>query len=166
MHPANELIRLGADLNAQDKKGKTPLHLALRLEMHDLADVMIKNGADKNIQDKEGKTPLMLIEDLLIEKEKILKEPKEVITNKGDTTHDFAIEDLKKINKLKILMEGEKSPVEAVEKARKEARSIPGLLNIAREFFDSMHGNSSVDVSKKISPDPTKTKNSSKQKAR
>ncbi len=43
---------------------------------------------------------------------------------------------------------------------------MPGFQDIAREFFDSIHGNDSVDVSGEISPDAIKTKNSSKKKVR
>ena len=46
------LIEAGGDVNAQDNKGRTPLHTVPSL---DCARVLLENGADPYIRDKEGK---------------------------------------------------------------------------------------------------------------
>jgi Ankyrin repeats (3 copies) len=57
------LIRLGANINAQDKYGKTPLHWVVAKDMAhnkiDMVLLLLKNGrANINIQDDDGMTPL------------------------------------------------------------------------------------------------------------
>ncbi len=50
---------LGADVNAQDKDGQTPLIWAFRNNNIDLVKTLIAAGADVNAQDKDGQTPLI-----------------------------------------------------------------------------------------------------------
>ena len=45
----------GADVNAKDKEGKSPLHYA---ERKAVAELLLAKGADVNAKDNEGKTPL------------------------------------------------------------------------------------------------------------
>ena len=58
----------GADVNAKDKYGRTPLHYAVDRE---IAELLIANGANVNAKDGDGETPLDLtnteIADLLRE---------------------------------------------------------------------------------------------------
>ena len=50
------LIKQGANVNAKDRKGKTPLHhLVNQLE---IVKLLIKQGANVNAKDRKGKTPL------------------------------------------------------------------------------------------------------------
>lgn len=51
------LIKHGADVNFQDKNGRTPLHAAKDVKS---ADFLIANGANINAQDRDGRTPLHL----------------------------------------------------------------------------------------------------------
>lgn len=52
------LISLGADVNAKDKDGKTPLRLAVEEAVVDNAKALVAAGADCNITANDGKSPL------------------------------------------------------------------------------------------------------------
>ncbi|KAL8830134.1 MAG: hypothetical protein Q9170_005873 [Blastenia crenularia] len=53
------LIREGADVNAQDEDGDSPLHSAMmRPDNYDVARTLIENGADVSNRAVDGKTPL------------------------------------------------------------------------------------------------------------
>lgn len=55
-----ELLNDGADINATDKFGNTPLHFAIRHKHQQVASVLIKNGANINAAGELGNTPLHL----------------------------------------------------------------------------------------------------------
>jgi ankyrin repeat protein len=48
-------IATGADVNAKDENGVTPLHWT---ETEEIAELLIAKGADVNVKDKRGFTPL------------------------------------------------------------------------------------------------------------
>ena len=50
----------GADVNATDERGSTPLLEAARYGHEDITRVLIAAGADLKAKDKDGKTALML----------------------------------------------------------------------------------------------------------
>ena len=50
----------GADVNAKDDRGNTPLLEAARYGHEDICRVLIAAGADVKAKDKDGKTALML----------------------------------------------------------------------------------------------------------
>jgi ankyrin repeat protein len=54
------LIELGADVEARDKDGQTPLHVASQAGPLDIARMLIEHGAEVSAQDKIGQTPLHL----------------------------------------------------------------------------------------------------------
>jgi len=56
---ARDLIEKGADVNARDENGATPLALAAKNGHNAILKVLIANGADLNAQDFGGHTPLM-----------------------------------------------------------------------------------------------------------
>ena len=55
----NLLIKYGADVNAKDKEGNTPLYLK-RNSKH-IVKLLIENGADVNAKNNEGNTPLYFL---------------------------------------------------------------------------------------------------------
>ena len=57
---AQRLLESGADVNAQNKEHETPLHLASRLRLHDMARLLLKHGAKVDMMNSKGKTPLQL----------------------------------------------------------------------------------------------------------
>ena len=62
------LIDAGADVNAKDKDGKTPLMKAILLSNVDVVKTLIDAGADVNAKDKDGKTALEMAESLKLTK--------------------------------------------------------------------------------------------------
>jgi ankyrin repeat protein len=52
------LIRHGADVNAQDSTGKTPLHLAAPFGPDVALQLLLSSGASVDVLDDEGETPL------------------------------------------------------------------------------------------------------------
>ena len=50
----------GADVNATDERGSTPLLEAARFGHEDICRVLIASGANLKAKDKDGKTALML----------------------------------------------------------------------------------------------------------
>ncbi|CAB0035384.1 unnamed protein product, partial [Trichogramma brassicae] len=50
-----------SQLDVRDKLGRTPLHLALRHQYDDTAEVLLRNGADPNLADANGFTPLHIV---------------------------------------------------------------------------------------------------------
>jgi uncharacterized protein len=53
-----QLLRGGADPNAQDDNGWSPLHFAAQAVAAESATVLLEAGADPNIRDRFGNTPL------------------------------------------------------------------------------------------------------------
>ncbi len=55
------LLKAGADIDAQNNQGKTPLMYAAQFLLVDAVRALVKAGADVSLKDKDGKTALELI---------------------------------------------------------------------------------------------------------
>ena len=53
-------LKHGANVNAKDDNGSTPLHWAAAKNAHETAEVLLKHDADVNAKNKEGWTPLFI----------------------------------------------------------------------------------------------------------
>jgi len=56
---AQILIDHGADINAKDYRGQTPLHFTGRSKNYKVARLLVKSGADVNAKDNYERTPLL-----------------------------------------------------------------------------------------------------------
>jgi hypothetical protein len=54
------LLDAGADINAQDKNGATPLHRAVRTRCAAAVKYLLKRGSDATLKNKPGSTPFHL----------------------------------------------------------------------------------------------------------
>ncbi|CAG0901670.1 unnamed protein product [Cyprideis torosa] len=57
---AELLIAKGAEVNAKDKKGRTPLIVATDNDRHSVVDALLAHGADPNVTHKDGRSPLFV----------------------------------------------------------------------------------------------------------
>jgi len=57
------LIDHGANVDAQDRVGRTPLYIACRAYNYDLAKILIDLDADVSLRSDDGRTPFDLIDD-------------------------------------------------------------------------------------------------------
>lgn len=98
------LLTKGADIDAKDKSGKTPLISNAKWGRYDYAELLVKHGANLNIQDENGATALMVS----VDNEKILNllAPANVLIRdfNGRTAVFYAIEQCQP-NKFKLLLE-------------------------------------------------------------
>lgn len=54
------LIKGGANINAADKYGDTPLHLAINICSDTNIEILMENGVDSSLKNKDGKTSIGL----------------------------------------------------------------------------------------------------------
>ena len=56
----NAFIKAGADVNAKENGGSTPLIIAVQHNSEEVTNALIKAGADVNAKNNDGSTPLMV----------------------------------------------------------------------------------------------------------
>ena len=54
------MVSVGANINARDDKGNTPLHYATMSKHVELVQVLVDSDADISLENDEGQTPLDL----------------------------------------------------------------------------------------------------------
>jgi ankyrin repeat protein len=59
-HFAEILVGGGANVNARDKDGETPLHMAYRNNRFEIAQYFLRSGADEGATNNKGETPYQL----------------------------------------------------------------------------------------------------------
>ncbi|CAB0035092.1 unnamed protein product [Trichogramma brassicae] len=57
----NDANHQTVEVDTKDKKGNTPLHLAIRGGNKEYTELLLRKGADPNLADAEGLTPLLII---------------------------------------------------------------------------------------------------------
>lgn len=55
---ANEILKIGINVNQKNLFGNTPLIEAIKNENEDFVNLLLKNGADVNLENDKGNTPL------------------------------------------------------------------------------------------------------------
>ncbi|XP_053167318.1 ankyrin repeat domain-containing protein 22 [Hemicordylus capensis] len=58
------LLRAGANVNATDNLGRTPLHYACEMKNESIIPLLLEAGGDPSITDTEGETPLDIVQRL------------------------------------------------------------------------------------------------------
>jgi ankyrin repeat protein len=53
------LVQMGADVNATDEQGRTPLHLAAKIGRYSIVKYLVEHGSDVHKKDDFHKTPLV-----------------------------------------------------------------------------------------------------------
>ncbi|XP_023314785.1 ankyrin-3-like [Trichogramma pretiosum] len=71
-YPARHLVSAFSRVNARDKEGNTPLHLALDNGLIDTIESLLRNGADPNLSNAEGRTPLHVACDRVVKDDSLI----------------------------------------------------------------------------------------------
>lgn len=66
------LLQYGADMNAVDLRGQTPLHHCITRQKADMAKLLIMRGANTKVLDKEGKSAMELAEESELDDDELL----------------------------------------------------------------------------------------------
>ncbi|CAG0903091.1 unnamed protein product, partial [Cyprideis torosa] len=116
---AELLIQKGAEVNAQDERGKTPLFVATDWNRHSVVEVLLANGADPNIASEDERSPLHQAvsaetAELLIQKG--AEERNDYYSKPSTTSWTELMERRKRWEENRKLQEGGKKSQEGIEK--------------------------------------------------
>lgn len=79
-----ELIKLGADVNKQNKEGNTAIILALKGKLFPIVQILMRNGADLEIKNKKGESFNSLVSKSDKETMRIIRSYKETLSGGMD----------------------------------------------------------------------------------
>ena len=89
------LLHYGADINAKDENGLTPLHYAVRRNDQEVVKVLLNEGANVNVKDNDGLTPLHFAKEISAGTEELLHSPPQA-SWRGETNTPETEEELRK----------------------------------------------------------------------
>lgn len=154
----NFSIMHGANVNAYDSNGITPLHLACEYQLIDTIKLLIENGANVNAQDNQNKTPLHYsiigehiqcpLNENKKDKKKLIPEMKDNLLDMTNLTEDN-LELFKKINNL----------LSTDNATNKYLNVIYTILNNIENYYKYDFEKILSDIEQNLNNDPNATQN-------
>lgn len=142
IYACRTLISCGADINARDKYGATPLHLSIDCPDEKLMGFLIENGADIDAVDNYGETALIKSMRSLKEEKALFllnrKADHSIVNCNGETALDIVIANkgaLQRYSTLYLLMDGAKKKAERLRVYDYNNISLAEVLIEEKDFY-------------------------------